>query len=218
MMTPMTHLLLALLLFNNSSPVADGTNFSLKPGTCSTALDMIWEREIAQHDAPPGIGLPSITVDAGGEFVRETRILLVPGPNGKVQADIFQIADGPLCKQIEMLHESNKHGTLEAAIESIKVDHKVVKQSEGVALHYGNLLSHRIALTPSSSMYFPARGYAVSIEGEAGSIEIQLTAPEPTADGVAFSGTAEPAHTEVLEWIKTLLELLSISLGNEDNQ
>lgn len=195
------------------SPEANATSFVLRPGTCSTALEMLWERE-APSDLRQDSGSPLVTVDIGGEFVPETRVVLTQGQEG-VRADVLQVLGGPLCKQLEELQESKSFASLEEGTGSIKVLNRTVQETEVLSTLYRELRFLQVRLSPSDTIFLPARGYKVSIDGLAGSIEVQYAVPEQMADGVAYSGSTDLPNSELRAWVDKLLKHLSVTFSRK---
>lgn len=210
---PIVHALI-LITVSHSTAGQEGEPFSWTVGTCGRAMEMLWNEEGERKH--PAEGAPVVRVDVGGDFVLDTRIFLYRDKD-KVHAEILQVPEAPVCVQLEGLHDSGRYPTLEGAVDAIRLSKRTVDSSRVPALGkvYGKLDSLAVDLDPPDTLYLPSRGYGVLVEGVAGSVRVDLSVPEESADKVVFSGSGDLENEELLSWLDKLFQVLEVSLVPE---
>ena len=177
------------------------------PAVTSEALSGVDLRELVSD------GRLAAEVWISGEFVPDIRITLWEA-EGESTAEVAQTSAeaGRVCEQLRRMYRSNPGLAPEEAAESIKTTVKTYTGVTHPELRHllEALRGLHVRTDLSSSIFFPNRSTVLRVTDGYEELSVRFNRPEPTADGVAYSGEIVSSQLEVSQWVNRLTHILGL--------
>jgi len=173
------------------------------------------------REALSGVNLEELVSDGSlaaevwiaGEFVPDIRITLW-GAEGEVKVEVVQTPSGAgrVCEQLREAYRSNPDLNTEEAAERIKTTIKTHTGATHPELKHllEALRDLHFSSDLNSSIFFPNRSIILRVANGYEELSVRFNQPEPTADGVAYSGSLAISQLEVSQWVDKLTHTLGL--------
>jgi len=183
---------------------------TLTARNCPAITQIALSRDV-KIDAQP-ILTYVVDVWLSGEFILDLRVVLSEN-SGLVRVDVIQAKKKAICVQLKKLYSSSPSLTPDEAAQLISL--KAMMYSEAKFPHLRTLFEEarvlRLNTNLSNSIFFPSRGVTLRVTNGIEEAVVTFVQPEPSADGVAFSGKPTVSQPQAAEWVEKLLGILKLS-------
>lgn len=160
----------------------------------------------AEDRAP---GAVAAEVWMSGESCGDIRVTLWKDDHGKVFAERVSIpaGSGSACAQLKGLYRANPSLSPEDAAKNIQMETTAFTGEEKPVL--SSLVEEAATLTLhtalSDSIFFPSRNVQLEISNGTERVLVEFHEPDPSVEGVAYSGSLEASQPEASAWVDKLL-------------
>lgn len=147
----------------------------------------------------------------GGEFVRDIRIVLWRELTG-VKAEVAEAVGEGVCDQLREIYGSEPLLAPDEVVKRVSVRTRRVTEAEVPALRtiIERARELQLSTTLSSTIYAPSRSVRIRVTNGLEEVVVAFVEPEPSAEGVAFSGTLAVSQPEAAKWVDQLLSALGL--------
>lgn len=149
-----------------------------------------------------------------GEASGDTKITLWKDEVGRVQGQILTTPAkiGSVCSQLKRMYMTDLSLTIVAAAQLAEIISYALSETRypTLALLFEEAIDLTFNADIGDSIFFPSRNIHIEISNglETASIEFQM--PEPTADGVAFSGSLKASQPEAASWVSKMMKFAAL--------
>lgn len=149
----------------------------------------------------PTAETPLVELGTAGEFTPD-REVLIGSLQDRLVAVSIQAPSKPICRQLSDLKEANQSLTAEQAVALVRLEARQYPLAENPELErlYRSVSDLKADLKPADNIYFPGLSVQLSVTSTQERVEVQFSAPDPSADSSAYSGSPEASQPEILEW------------------
>ena len=148
----------------------------------------------------------------GGEFIPDLRISIWDAGN-EIRAEVAQTSQEGVCAQLRRIYRSEPGLTPEEATRRIST--RVATFSEPTISELAPLLREldnlNIRADLSDSIFMPNRRIALRVTNGLEEVSVRFNQPEPSAEGVAYSGLLMISQAQVAQWVDRLTNALGLS-------
>lgn len=203
--------LVALATFLATVPASAGVVDVAATLVARTCED-VTQRALEGTETQPSVGAV-VELWMTGEASGDMRITLWKTNEGRVKGQMATtpVESGPVCKQLKHIYKSDPSLTIASAAEQIEVTINSFSDLDypGLPTLFAEIDSLTFSANLSESIFFPARNFRLEISNGIESASIEFQVPEPSVEGVAYSGSLEISQPEAATWVEKILKLVA---------
>lgn len=176
--------------------------------------------EAVTREALSGDDLDELAYESGtaaevwiaGEFVPDVRVTIWEDSEVRAEVAATEADAGRACAQLRRIYEARPAITPEEASKRIKTRLKRYSERTHPDLRplFEDLRDLRISTDLSDSLFLPNRSVVLRISNGYEEVRVAFNQPEPSAEGVAYSGDLTVSQPEASRWVDRLIHSLGI--------